>query len=155
MRRLPTLRPRSTSMPFKLRPLNGPLFWIVSLSAVLLLAIGILGGLFGALYVYGEVTKTTVGDVQSRIDRNLTTGASADDILSFLDSEGIRHGGIEDARSDTAVLDAGYPKGTPFIGASIGSYHVLFVSRSIHIYFILDRTQHLKSYFVQEKSSSF
>ena len=46
-------------------------------------------GVLFALQLYWDATATSVEDVKSRIDSHVAVGASTEEILSFLDSEGI------------------------------------------------------------------
>jgi hypothetical protein len=100
---------------------------------------------------YYELTRTTDGEVRGVIERDLPARATTEQILLFLDAQGIEHGDVRlSDGQDTALLDAGVPVGTPIIIGRIRNDGYALQLRDVVVAFILDVEGLLDDYVVYE-----
>ncbi len=100
---------------------------------------------------YYELTRTKAGDLDEMIEAKLPPGASADRIITVLDSEGIEHGAVEPfPGDDNRLLYAGVTKGTPVISAIVRNQGHSLEFVDVQITFILDDNGALKDHEVYE-----
>jgi hypothetical protein len=102
-------------------------------------------------YIYYVATRTTTGEIDALIRRNLVPGATTEEIFEFLDRENLEHLGVSSAGSDSLLLDAGYAEDTEVIWAVYPNSSRAFVTTGdIVIYFILDEEGRYKEHYLKE-----
>ncbi len=137
-----TLYRRPLPWPFKV------LGWLVVLAVVLALAAG--ATVIGA-GTYYELTRTKAGDLEGLIEEELPIGATADQVISFLDAQGIEHSPVEPSRGDDSKLqEIGVPKGTMIVRAIVRNDGYSFELVDVEMRFILDQELRLADYIVWE-----
>lgn len=137
-----TLHRRPLAWPFKV------LGWFVVLVVGLAVAVG--AAVIGA-GTYYEMTRTKAGDLEGKIEEELPLGATSDQVIGFLDSEGIEHSPVEPSRSDDRKLqEMGIPKGTMIISAMVENDGYSLDLVDVEMRFILDQELKLADYIVYE-----
>jgi len=126
---------------------------VLAAAAAIAAVVAILGG----LQLWWNLDRTTVAEVESMIDENLSPGATTDEIVAFLDSKDMASdGSVGRAEYNSVLLDSGYPSDTLIIGAFIyDTSRDLFITGDIQIFFILDEDYRLKEYLVREVFTGF
>ena len=125
--------------------------WIL---ATLLLAL-VLGGSVVGYMAYAWRTATTTDDVRNLISKNLPVGSSADEIITFLDDQGIDHGPIDKFGNYSYGQDFDYPADTPVIDSLWRHAADYIVTKTdIVVLFILDSEHRLSTYEIFEVHSS-
>lgn len=137
-----TLHRRPLAWPFRV------LGWLVVIVVALAVAVG--AAVIGA-GTYYEMTRSKAGDLEGKIEEELTIGATADQVIGFLDSEGIEHSPVEPSRGDDRKLqEIGVAKGTMVVSAIVrnGGYSLDLVD--VEMRFILDQELKVADYIVYE-----
>jgi hypothetical protein len=108
-------------------------------------------GLIGGLQLWWYLDRTTVAEVESMVSRNLSPGASTEEILAFCESKDIDCGSVGPADGTSYLLEAGYAPDTMVIGGWVhDTSRDLIITGDIQIFFILDDDYRLKDYLVRE-----
>lgn len=137
-----TLSRRPLAWPFKM------LGWCAVLVLGLAAAVG--AAVIGA-GTYYEITRTKAGDLERKIEKALPLGTAADQVIGFLDSEGIEHGPVEPSRGDDRKLqEIGIPMGTMVIAAMVENDGYSPDLVDVHMRFILNADLKLVDYLVYE-----
>lgn len=137
-----TLHRPPLAWPFKV------LGWFVVLAVGLAMASG--AAVIGASTYY-EMTRTKASDLEAMIGTELRTGATADQVIAFLDSEAIEHGPVMPSRGDDRKLqEIGIPAGTMTVAAYVenGGYSLNLVD--VELRFIFDPQLKLVNYVIYE-----
>jgi len=122
----------------------------------LLAAVLSIAALLIAVQGYWILTRTTEQDVRQLVSNNLKLGSSSEDIFHFLDEHGFEHSAIREAGPTTVLEEAGYPASTRIISAGRDNTSRTWISTGqVAIYFILDASDRLQSYIVEESFTSF
>ena len=103
---------------------RAPLSWPFKVVGYLVLAIVVLVLLAGAVVsgavVYYELTRTTAGDLDGMIEAELHSESSTDQVVRFLDSQGIEHGAVVPVDvGDPRLKDASVPEGATTVSGII------------------------------------
>jgi hypothetical protein len=134
-----------------IRGTGKPTIWTILTIAVAPFAILV------GVQLYWYLTRTTVGEVESMIERNLDIGATTDEVLTFLDERDIDHGGLyaTDEYPAYALVEAGYGEGVNVIGAIIrDTSRTFFGTGHIEVFFIFDSDYRLSDYIFQEGATT-
>jgi hypothetical protein len=100
---------------------------------------------------YYEFSRTTGGDVEAMIERDLPARATTEQIIFFLETHEIARGDVQpSAASDKKLLDAGVPTGTPTISGRVSNDGIALQLRDVVVSFTLDAEGLLDDYFVYE-----
>ncbi len=132
-----------------------PLAWPFRMFGWLVVGLLAMGAVTGAAVIgvgsYYEFNRTKAGDVEAKIEKELPRGVTADQVLTFLDSEGIEHGSVEPSRGDDRKLqEMGVAKGTMVISAGVQNDGYSLNLVDVEMRFILDGDLKLRDYIVYE-----
>jgi len=92
------------------------------------------------IFGYFKITEITVEDVQKKIGKNISLGDSREQVIRFLDSEGIDHNG-----------DREYTIKEKWIGAILrNTRKAMLVDVDIRVKFNFNKNNELENYEVEE-----